>query len=156
MKLRPLQGIDDLQFGDTVAKAVAIFGDVRNTRTHPEQRCQTTLEFADRDLSLGFDADGGLTFVAVLNGEQDVELWGDRPFEIAKRASDGPSAVRSWIESCGRRPVPHQDCFGGSFEVRDEGVTFCFSSSEPDRLEGIQLSIQDSEQRKSPTRGSSQ
>jgi hypothetical protein len=135
MKLRPLEGIDDLRFGDTRAKAIALFGDADEERSHPDDRCSTTLHFRKKNLSLGFSGDDRLVFIAALDGEEKVELWGDRPFEMKQAAH-----LRRWIERSGRRLQPHHDSFGARFEVREEGVTFCFSAEVPGHLEGVQLS----------------
>jgi hypothetical protein len=140
MKLVPLQGIDELRFGDDIAKAVAVFGDADEKRSHADDRCRTTLHFVKQDLTLGFGADDRLTFIAAHLGEQEVELWGERPMDLAQGGSDSVSVLRRWLEHRGNHATPHQDCFGATLEVREEGLTFCFSKDDPPRLEGIQLS----------------
>jgi hypothetical protein len=142
MKLVPLQGINDLRFGDSIAKAVAIFGDPDERRSHPDDRCRTILYLAKQNLTLGFDSEERLTFIAVLPGKEKVELWGEHPFEIAARASDPASAMRSWIEGRGRRAKGYQDCFAGSLRIAEEGVEFCFRSDAEGQLEGSQLNAE--------------
>jgi hypothetical protein len=141
MKLRPLQGIDDLCFGDGLVKAISIFGEADEMRSHPDSRCRTSLFFRRQNLTLGFDTDDRLMFIAVLESDEELELWDDRPFDRARCSSDRFEGVRQWIKASGRIVHPHQDSFGASLEVRDEGVTFCFSSEDSQRLDGIQLSL---------------
>jgi hypothetical protein len=135
MKLRPLQGIDDLQFGDSIARAFSQLGRSDEERSHSDNRCRKTVVYRKKGLTLGFDDEDRLVFVAALKGEEEIDLWGDRPFESMRCFSD----LRQWLERSGRLAKPIQDSFGARLEVRDEGITFCFSVDEPGELEGIQL-----------------
>ncbi|HWA28206.1 MAG TPA: hypothetical protein VG734_21320 [Lacunisphaera sp.] len=139
MKLLPLQGIDQLRFGDPTERALELFGPPEVWRSHPEQRQQTSVSFDRGFLTFGFDAGDRLTFIAVRQGESRVELWGHDPFTVAQRPPDAASSLRQWLEQTGRRVRPHEDSLGGSFEVPDAGVVFCFSASKPGVLDGVQL-----------------
>ncbi|MDB6112838.1 MAG: hypothetical protein JWR69_4588 [Pedosphaera sp.] len=76
MKSRPLYGIDDL------VKAISLFGEADEKRSHPDDRCRTTLHFRQKNLSLGFSGDDRLVFIAALEGEEEVELWGGSSIRI--------------------------------------------------------------------------
>lgn len=138
MKLIPLQGVDSLRFGDPSAKAIALFGQPVAERYHPRERSRS-LSFSGKLLTLQFDADDRLTFIVALHGANEAELWGERPFEIVAKLAGVSLAVRNWIIAHGRRPEGHQDSFGGSYRVPEEGLIFCISPEDDHRLEGIQL-----------------
>jgi hypothetical protein len=135
MKLVPLQGVDEVRFGDDVSKVISMLGIPVEKRSHPDVRQRTSLTYPG--LTLGFAADDRLSFIAV--HECAVELWGERPFEIAYRSSDAYVDLKHWLRSSGRSVHPDQDCFGATLSVSEEGVTFCFVPPDSKRLEGIQL-----------------
>lgn len=134
MKLLPLQGIDGLMFGDNYATATNMLGQADRVRTHKDGYCRKTASFR-KYLSLGFDANDNLVFIAVLWNGSDIELWGERPFESLRCSSD----LRQWIERLGLRATPVVDSFGARLEIPTERVTFCFSTHEKEELESIQL-----------------
>jgi hypothetical protein len=135
MKLLPSLGVDELRFGDSASKCIVIIGEPAERRTHSSEQ-RTSLYY--QSLALGFGSDDRLDFIVVHDGGQ-AELWGERPFDIARRSLDAYAELKQWLESSGRIPQTHQDCFGATLSVHEEGVTFCFEAPDSMRLEGIQL-----------------
>ncbi len=135
MKLLPLVGFRGLRFGDQLSKVLSIAGEPIERRSHPYPEQRTSLSYTF--FSVGFDEDERLNFIAV--DEHEVELWGDRPFAVARRSADAYDNVKQWIGHLGYTIRPSADCFGATLSVPEQGVTFCFDLPDCIKLEGIQL-----------------
>lgn len=137
MKLIPLQGVDDLRFGESADKAIALFGEPEKERLQSYGGIEVRSLYW-KHLSLGFDSSDRLNFV-VASRDCAVELWGQYPFEIAQASDDEVATIRNWISKNGRQPIGHQDCFGFNLNVPNEAIVFCFEVGDRDTLDGIQL-----------------
>ena len=140
MTLYPLRGIDELAFGSPLSAITSRLGVPTNTRLVTPVSLSKMLDYDQHDLTLGFDLDYTLAFIAIGGGAADTELWGDRPFQLRSENEQNFSApLLRWLASKAKKSLFHCDCLGESISVPTDGVVFCLASSGGTILAGIQL-----------------
>ena len=134
------RGISDISFGMSEAELISIFDENYERREHPSPNDDSTktISIITNDLTVDFNEDGVLSFIAIGKEKKLVKLWGEYIFSII---NEGDAPIERTKELLSNRSLGFEvvsDSFGDIVVASRAGVAFCFHATSG-TLDGIQL-----------------
>jgi hypothetical protein len=140
MKLKPLRGIDDIEFGSPISTIISRLGAPTETRLMKDTALVKMLFYKQHFLTLGFYSNDLLGWLAITCEATDTELWGAKPFLfVSSGEQDFCAPLIRWLASKDKKTISDQTCFGATVSVPVDGLVFCIAFNGNVIVEGIQL-----------------